>query len=261
MRLDGKVIIVTGASEGIGAACAAVLRSRGARLALVARSEDKLRAHAGPEDLVAPADLTDAPARQSVVDRTIAHFGRIDILINNAGAGLYQPSHLTPLDQARALWELNFFAPLDLIERVVPYMKQQGGGAIVNIGSIAGKVTLPWFTLYSASKYALGSLTDGLRMELEAHHIDCMSVCPGYIKTNFQKNVLAGKPPDLAGLAKAWAITPEQCASDIVSGLERGKRTVVTPASGWLFILAARLMPAVLDKQLAAIYRKQAGSP
>ena len=259
MRLDGKVILITGASEGIGAACAAVLRKRGAKLALVARSEEKLRASASSGDLVLPTDLSDPLARAGLVDKVVSHFGQIDVLINNAGAGLYVPSHKTPMEQARALWELNFFAALDLCQQAAGPMKVQTSGAIVNVGSIAGKVTLPWFTLYSASKYAIGSLTEGLRMELESYGIQCLTICPGYIKTDFQKNVLGGRPPELAGLARSWAITPEQCAEAIIRGIEGGKRTVVTPASGWFFILAARLFPRAMDKRLAAVYRQQAG--
>jgi short-subunit dehydrogenase len=179
------------------------------------------------------------------------------VLINNAGAGLYAPSHLTPIEDARRLWELNFFVPLDLAQRSVVFMKQQRSGVIVNVGSIAGKMTLPWFTLYSASKYALGSLTDGLRMELRTHGIHTVTVCPGYVNTRFQQNVIQGTPPPLAGPARKWAISPEKCAADIIRGIERGKRTVVTPASGWLLVALERLFPAIVDRQLERVYERQ----
>lgn len=257
MRLDGKVAIVTGASEGIGASLASLLHSRGAVLSLTARSEGKLRAVAGPNALITAGDLLDPEVRQSVVARTAERFGRIDLLINNAGVGLYSPSHTASIDDARRMWELNFFAPLDLIQRVAPLMKQQRSGVIVNVGSIAGKMTLPWFTLYSASKYAIGSLTDGLRMELRSFGIHTMTVCPGYVKTRFQQNVLHGTPPALAGRSRQWAISPEECAEAIVRGIERGKRTVVTPASGWLLILMERMFPNVVDRQLERIYMQQ----
>jgi short-subunit dehydrogenase len=257
MRLDGKVAIVTGASEGIGAAVARALRQRGAMLSLAARSEAKLRDTGGDNALVTAGDLLDPAIRASVVQRTIERFGHIDLLINNAGAGLYAPSHLTPIAEVRRLWELNFFAPLDLIQRSVVHMKEQRSGVIVNVGSIAGKMTLPWFTLYSASKYALGSLTDGLRMELRTHGIHTMTVCPGYVTTRFQQNVLSGTPPPLAGPARKWSITPEKCAADIVRGIERGKRTVVTPSSGWLLIAMERLFPNLVDRQLERVYLQQ----
>ncbi len=254
MRLDGKVAIVTGASEGIGAALAKDLQERGANLSLVARSESKLREVGAKTALITAGDLLDAATRASVVQRTMDRFGRIDLLINNAGAGLYAPSHLTPIEQARQLWELNFFAPLDLVQQSVVFMKQQRSGVIVNVGSIAGKMTLPWFTLYSASKYAIGSLTDGLRMELRTYGIHTLTVCPGYVNTRFQENVLLGQPPQLASPARKWAISPEKCAADIIRGIEKGKRTVVTPASGWLLIALERLFPALVDRQLERVY-------
>jgi uncharacterized protein len=253
MRLDGKVALVTGASEGIGASVARLLSQRGSLVSLVARSEEKLRAVGGESALIFAGDLRDENTRHSVVERTIERFGRIDVLINNAGVGLYAPAHSAPIEEARRMWELNFFAPLDLIQRVVPHMKQQRSGIIVNVGSIAGKITLPWFTLYSASKYAIGSLTDGLRMELRAFGIHTMTVCPGYVNTGFQQNVLHGNPPALAGRARQWAISADQCASDIVRGIENGKRTVVTPASGWLLIALERLFPTLVDRQLERV--------
>lgn len=257
MTLEGKVVLITGASEGIGAACAEVLRSRGCRLVLAARSEAKLRAAAKGGDLVVAVDLRDAQAREHLLAETVRHFGRIDVLLNNAGVGLYAPSHTTPLDEARALWELNFFATFHLAQLAAEQMKRSGGGVIVNVGSIAGKITLPWFTLYSASKFAVGSLTEGLRMELRSHGIHCMTVCPGYVKTRFQQNVMQGRPPNLSGASRRWAITAEKCARDIVRGLERQSKTVVTPASGWLLIGFQRLFPGFIERRLEAIYRKQ----
>ena len=256
MRIDGKVVLITGASEGIGAACAAAFRERGARLSLTARTESKLAAVAGSDALVTAGDVTSEDARRLVVDRTIDRYGAIDILVNNAGMGIYAPSFRASMDDVHRLFELNLFAPLALTQLVVPHMRERGSGAIVNVGSIAGKVTLPWFTMYSASKYALGSWSDGLRMELKPYGIHVMIVCPGYVKTAFQSHVLAGRPPEKVQQGKRFAITAEQCARAIVRGVERDARTVVTPAGGWLFILAERLFPAFVDGRMAAIHRE-----
>jgi short-subunit dehydrogenase len=257
LRIDGKVVLITGASEGIGAACAQIFRQRGARLSLIARNEEKLRANAGHGDLTTAGDLRDPAVRKLFVERSLERFGAVDVLVNNAGVGLYVPAWRAPLEQAREMFELNFMAPLDLIQQVVPPMRAARSGFIVNVGSIAGKVTLPWFTLYSASKYAIGSLTDGLRMELRSFGIQTMTVCPGYVKTRFQENVVAGSPPKLAGLRARWAITPEKCAEDIARGIERSARTVVTPATGWLLIALERVLPGVVDRRLEQIYLEQ----
>lgn len=255
MKLDRKVVLITGASEGIGAACAAAFRKRGSRLALTARSREKLQQRAAQTDLVIAGDLTRSEDRKRIVESTLAHYRAIDILVNNAGVGLYSPSSEAPMDQARELFELNFFAVLEMVQLVVPSMRVQKGGCIVNVGSIAGKVTLPWFTLYSVSKYALGSLTDGLRMELKRDGIHAMTVCPGYVETDFQKHVIDGRPPTAISNRRNFTITPAQCAEALVRGVERDARTVVTPRAGWLFILAARLMPSLVDAQLERMYR------
>jgi short-subunit dehydrogenase len=205
--------------------------------------------------VVTAGDLTNAAVRSSVVERTIERFGSIDILINNAGAGLYAPAWGAPLDEARALFELNFFAPLAMIQLVAPHMRERRSGMIVNIGSIAGKVTLPWFTLYSATKFALGALTEGLRMELAGDGIRTMVVCPGYVKTDFQAHALVGRPPDRLLKEKKFAITPEQCARAVARGVERDARTVVTPAVGWVFIALQRLFPTLVEMQMRRIYR------
>lgn len=151
--------------------------------------------------------------------------------------------------------ELNVFALLAMVQLVAPIMRDQKRGTVVNIGSIAGKVTLPWFTLYSATKYAVGSITDGLRMELKRDGIHAMTVCPGYVSTRFQSHVLSGSPPAAVVRRRTFEISAEQCAEAIARGLERHARTVVTPRAGWLFILAERLLPRLLDAQMERMYR------
>ena len=254
MHIKDKVIVITGASEGIGAACAEVFRKRGARLVLSARSADKLAKIAGPGDLFYAGDITIEETRRAVMDRALERFGAIDILINSAGVGLYAPAWNAPMAEVRRMFELNVFALLAMVQLVAPVMRRQGRGSIVNIGSIAGKVTLPWFTLYSASKYAVGSLTDGLRMELRRDGVHAMTVCPGYVSTGFQSHVLAGKPPDSVQRSRTFKITATQCAEAIARGVERDARTVVTPRAGWLFIMVERLLPKLVDAQMERMY-------
>ena len=138
--LSGKIAVITGASEGIGARLAASLRTRGARLALVARREDKLKAVAAADDLVIPCDLTQDATRATVIDRTIERFGRIDILINNAGRGSYYSAIDNPLDDARNLFDLNFFAPFHLAQLAAPWLRETQG-TLVNVSSIAGQMS------------------------------------------------------------------------------------------------------------------------
>ena len=125
MRVENKVVLITGASAGIGAACAAAFRNRGARLCLTARSDGKLRESAAAADLVVKADLFDPSSPVRIVRTAIDHFGRIDVLVNNAGAGLYMPAHQSPPALSRQLFDLDFFAPLDLIRAAVPHIKAE----------------------------------------------------------------------------------------------------------------------------------------
>ena len=253
MRIEGKVVLITGASGGIGAACAAEFARAGARLALAARFAEGLARHDPGGALLLPCDLTQDDARREIVSRTAAHFGPIDILINNAGVGAYGPSFAAPLAQTRRMFELNFLAPLALAQLVVPAMRARRSGMIVNVGSIGGKVTLPWMTLYSASKCALGGWTDGLRMELARDGVRTLLVCPGYVVTGFQAHVLAGTAPASVVRARRFAIGAAQCARAIRRGVERNARTVVAPLSGWLLVLAARLAPALVHAQMARL--------
>jgi short-subunit dehydrogenase len=252
VRIDGKVVLITGASQGIGAACAAEFGRNGAKLSLTARSEEGLRRAGGPDALVTTADLTDEASRRRVVEATLERFGAIDILINNAGVGGYIPSWRTPMEDARRMLELNFFALLGMIQLVTPHMRTRRSGTIVNVGSIAGKMTLPWMTLYSASKYAVASLTEGLRSELKRDGVHAMLVCPGYVQTRFQENVIgdAGPPPDIKR-SRRFAITSQECARDIRRGVERNARTVVTPSSGWLLLGLYRLFTRPAEARMA----------
>jgi short-subunit dehydrogenase len=255
MHLGGRVVLITGSSQGIGAACAASFRRRGAKLSLVARSQERLRAVGGADAVITAGDLTDAAVRKRVVQSTLERYGTIDVLVNNAGVGLHAPTARAPMEAVRQMFELNLMIPLELIQLVAPVMARQRSGVIVNVGSIAGKVTLPWLTLYSASKYALGSLADGLRLELRDKGIHVISVCPGYVTTQFRENMLAGHLPAAIQRSSRFEISAEQCAEAIAVAVEKRKRTVVTPRIGWILIAAARLLPWLLDWQLARLYR------
>jgi short-subunit dehydrogenase len=257
MQIDKKVVLITGASEGIGAACADVFRRRGAKLALIARSKDKLERVAGSDALAFSGDLTIEDDRRRFVEAALARFGCIDILINNAGVGLYSPSWQAPLSEVRKMYELNLFAALGMIQLVVPHMRQRSSGFVVNVSSIAGKVTLPWLTLYSASKYALGSLTDGLRMELKRDGIQAMTVCPGYVSTKFQDHILMGRVPEAVQKSNLFRITAQQCAEAIARGVEKNSRVVVTPRiAGWIFVAMERLFPGFIDGRLEDMNRR-----
>jgi len=251
MKIDGKVVLITGASEGIGAACAAEFARAGARLSLTARSAEKLSRVGGAAALVVPGDLTDEALRREVVERTIERYGAIDILINNAGVGIYGATWEVPMEQVRQMMELNYFALLGMLQLVVPHMRARRSGMVVNVSSIGGKITLPWMTLYSSTKFAVSALTEGLRMELRRDGVHALLVCPGYVKTNFQKNVLAGAAPPRVISARRFSIGAEECARAIRRGVERNARTVIAPGSGRLLLAARSIAGPVVEARMA----------
>jgi len=248
---ESRVYIVTGASDGIGERLATLLRSRGARLVLSGRNAVRLHARAGPKDLVFPGDLTVEATRVALVERTIERFGQLDGLINNAGRGSYYRPSQAPLEDARSLFELNFFAPLHLAQLATPWLVKSRG-SLVNIGSIASQISLPWLPIYSASKFALASLTQTQRMELHRRGVHVMAVYPGYVHTDFQAHAAGSNPPDEVVKGKRFAVTAEECARAVVNGMEKRSNVVVTPRIGWILIWLNRLFPAAVELQLGA---------
>jgi short-subunit dehydrogenase len=250
--LQGKVVIVTGASQGIGARLVTALRKRGALLTLVARHETSLRAVAGPDDLVIPYDLTRDEGRAAIVEETAARRGRVDVLINNAGRGSYYSPANAPLTEARSLFDLNFFAPFHLAQVAVPWLKQTKG-TIVNVSSIAGQISFPWLPVYSASKFALASISSTQRIELRRHGVNVMAVFPGYVDTDFQAHADGTAPPPSVVKGKRFSVSAFECAEAIVRGIERRRSIVVTPRIGWALVWFNRVFPTVVESSLGAM--------
>jgi len=250
--LNGKVIIITGASEGIGAHLAAILQKRGARLTLISRNEQKLAAVAAPGDLVIPGDITDESVRSALIAKTADRWGQIDVLINNAGRGSYYPASTAPLDEARALFELNFFAPLALAQLAAPYLLK-ARGTVVNVSSIAGQISLPWLPIYSASKFALAAITSAQRTEWKRAGVHVMGVFPGYVATDFQIHAPGPRPPERVVRGRRFAISAAACAEAIVQGIAHRRRTVVTPRAGWLLVWANRFFPGLVESRMERV--------
>jgi short-subunit dehydrogenase len=200
MEINGKVVVITGASTGIGLSTARLFARHGAKLALIARSAEKLERLAAelPGTLTAPADLSDIPAIPGLFARIHKHFGAIDVLINNAGRGFHVPVEKADVDLYRALLDLNVVSVLSAMQCVIPIMRQQGGGVIVNISSGLSKRIVPGVGPYASTKYALNALTLTARMELEPDNIRVGLMLPGLTaNTEFRANdVSAQDQPD-----------------------------------------------------------------
>lgn len=192
-HLSQQIILITGASAGIGAALALTLAQRfsGIRLILSARRQNKLESvaencrQAGAEVAIFSCDLADSEQVQALAREALAVWGRIDSLVNNAGYGQMAPLELTTPAMAQRQFAVNFHAPLILSQSLIPAMRSQGRGRIVNISSLGGRMAFPTGGLYSCSKFALEALSDVLRMELGGFNIQVSVVEPGPVITEF----------------------------------------------------------------------------
>ena len=190
-KLAGQVIIITGASAGIGAETARRLVRGGAKVVIFARRADSLLALAGELDptgacvLAVPGDVTSDADRRRLVAGALEKFGRIDGLVNNAGYGTRGPVEIVPVDAIRKNFETNLFSLIALTQLVLPHLRERGDGCIVNIGSVAGKIARPLSSIYDSTKHALEAITDGLRGELKPFGVRVTLIRPGYIVTEF----------------------------------------------------------------------------
>ncbi|MGA3011510.1 MAG: SDR family NAD(P)-dependent oxidoreductase [Terracidiphilus sp.] len=240
------VVLITGASEGIGASCAKLLAQRGAKLVLTALPGDRFQREESENRCVVPGDITSRETRIEVVERAIAHFGRIDVLINNVGVGQYGYPTEVDTEVSKRIFDINVFSPLALTQLVIPHMRARGSGAIVNMGSVGGKVSLPWAVMYCATKWAVHCVDDSLHRELQGTGIRVMKVCPGIVETNFREHVLAGTAPQRVESIRR-VVTPDAVAGAIIRGLERNRRTVFVPKIGAIFTALDFFAPRVMD--------------
>ena len=242
---------------GIGEAIARVFSAEGAKLVLAARSIDKLEALARSlpsEALPLRTDMSRPEVARAMVQKTADHFGRIDILINNAAVGMYASVADMKPEQFEKLVATNWLGPIHAIQAAVPYMRKQGGGQIINISSVAGKVALPWMGAYCASKFALNALSDSLRMELRNENIHVLSVCPGRVRTPFTQNAykdVATRPLYPGG------ISAERVARAVLRASRKRKREIVVPADNRLFGWLHGLFPALVDRAIVWVLRPQ----
>lgn len=246
MEIQNKIVIITGASTGIGLATARLFTRRGARVALVARSADVLQRLADelPGSLAVPADLSDIERIPQVIDAVFAHYDRVDILINNAGRAFHTPVEKADVHLYRHLLDLNVVSVLRAMQCVIPIMREQGGGAIVNISSGLSKIIVPGVGPYASTKYALNALTLTARAELAADNIHVGLVIPGMtVNTNFRQNAVAmtARPPAAAagsasaGLPAPSAAprvdTPEEVAEKILEAVQTGAAETYTAST------------------------------
>jgi NAD(P)-dependent dehydrogenase (short-subunit alcohol dehydrogenase family) len=251
-----KVVLITGGSRGLGLVLARHICAAGGKVALIARDAEELArakadlARRGGAIQTARCDLLDREQIQAAVRRIIDRFGKIDILINNAGIIEVGPlEHMTREDFERAM-QLHFWAPFELVSQIVPEMRTWGGGRIVNISSIGGKIAVPHMAPYSASKFALTGFSDALRAELARDNIYVPPVAPGMMRTGSNVNAkFKGKHDSEFGWFSASAGAPlismnaDRAARKILAACRRGQPSLTLTFAARTAILGNALFP------------------
>ena len=242
MNIKGKVVIVTGASSGIGEATARQFGREGAKLVLAARRVDKLDSLAeeilalgsGAETLVVQADLSKLEDIQALIKQTMDKFGRIDVLVNNAGFGrLDWLENLDPVKDIQAQFDVNVLGVIQTTRQVLPIMIKQRAGHIINMCSMAGLVATPTYTVYAACKHAVHGFSEALRREVKPWGIDVSMIYPGGVITEFQAH--AGiKRKTNATTPKSLLLTADQVGSAVVQLVRHPRAMLILPWA-WSF--------------------------
>lgn len=273
LDLHGAVALVTGGSRGLGLELARELGRRGARVAICARDADTLaRArqdleHRGVPTLALQCDVTDRGSAAAAVQAVRARWGHLDVLVNNAGIIQVGPLETMTLEDFDDAMRVNFWGPLHMTLAALPAMRQQGGGRVVNVVSIGGKVSMPHLGPYSASKFALAGLSEGLRAELAGTGIEVTTVYPGLMRTGSPRHALfKGQHRaefawfSISDALPLLSMPVERAARRIADALQAGEASLVLSLPAKLAARAPALLPRATAAGLGLINRLLPGA-
>jgi short-subunit dehydrogenase len=256
--IRGKIVFITGASSGIGALTAALLAERGAIPVLTGRNYAKLEQISktihGTHSILR-MDVTDEASVQQAVDEAIRKYGRIDILLNNAGFGKFELFTDASVESFAEMMDTNYMGIVRCTKAVLPHMLKQGSGHIVNVASMAGKIGSSKSTAYSATKHAVLGFTNSLRMELKPQGIKVSSVNPGPIDTEF---FAVADPTGSYVKNVGWfMMKPAYVAKMIVRVMERGKEELDLPRAASVGIWFYGLFPRLADRLVGGLFNRK----
>jgi short-subunit dehydrogenase len=256
MELAGKVVVITGGSMGIGEAIAKIFADHGANLVLLSRDAGRAEAARGrighsERTLALSCDVRHREELDRVLSLTLHHFDRIDVWVNNAGQGLRDSVAQMGMDACHDMFETNFFGAVAAMQAVIPIMKQQRSGTIINISSVAGHLPVPFIAAYSASKFALNAIGKAAAVELKASGVHVMTVCPGYVQTDFSANAIKGREAGNVRSTSDRGITAQRVARAVLDGYAKQKREVIVPWTMHPVIKLYQLFPAVVEWGMA----------
>jgi short-subunit dehydrogenase len=258
MELSGKIVVVTGASMGIGEAIAKTFVEHGASVVMLSRDAGRVEA---ARSRVGYAERTQAMAcdvrHREDVDRaiglTLHHFQRIDVWVNNAGHGLLDSVAQVDMAACREMFDTNFFGALGAMQAVIPVMRRQGGGTIINISSVAGHIPIPFHAAYSATKFALNAIGKAAGVELKKDKIHVLTVCPGYVRTAFGENTVRGTELKQVRPGSVRGISAERVAAATLRGYLKRKREVIVPWPMYVPQKIYQLFPWVVEMAMGRL--------
>jgi len=259
--MEDQVVIITGASSGIGEACAIEYARKGALLVIAGRNHDRLEQVAErimqQKGSVLPivCDITDKDNCKNLVEQTINKFGKIDILVNNAGISQRSLASETINEVERKIMEINFFGTIFLTKLVLSHMIKQRSGKIAVISSIVGKFGFPFRTSYAASKHALHGYFESLRAEIHQYNIRVTIICPGRIKTNISINALTKDGSEYSQMDKGQAtgVAADKCARSIINAISKGKKEAIIGGKEVCLVYIRRFLPSLYYKMILNI--------
>lgn len=266
--MENKVVIITGASSGIGKACAESFGKRGAKVVITGRNEKNLYLAAeslrkqGIEVLPVVADVAKKDDNQRVVDETIQKYGRIDVLINNAGISMRALFEEAEVEVIEQVMNINFYGTVYATKAALPHILKSKG-SIVGVSSIAGYRGLPARTGYSASKFAMKGFLEALRTELLKTGVHILVACPGFTSSNIRNTALSkdGSSQGESPMDESKMMTSEEVAEEIYTAVKNRKRDLVLTTLGKVTVILNKLFPAFMDKVAHNYMAKEKNSP
>jgi len=267
-NLKDKVVIITGASSGIGKACVEAFAKKGSNVMMAARDLDKLQSamndvkKSGDTIAICKADVSNENDCKNLVEATLHEFGRIDVLINNAGLSMRALFKDVDLSVLKYLMEVNFWGMVYCTKYAINQLLLNEG-SVVGISSIAGFQGLPGRTGYSASKFAMEGFLAALRVENLKTNLHVMAVRPGYTTSNIRNTALnkEGMPQGETPFDESKLMKPEEVANAIVAGVENRRRSIVLSPEGKLAATLTKFFPAFIDKQVYRVVSREKDSP